>query len=75
MAGRHVFMGYLNAEEKTRESLDDKGWLHSGDVGKKDRNGFLYITGRIKGRPVGLAETPNAQTPNFTPPQNIIVLF
>jgi long-chain-fatty-acid--CoA ligase ACSBG len=43
-------MGYLNQEEKTKEALDEQGWLHSGDVGKKDKDGFLYITGRIKGR-------------------------
>ncbi|XP_063003029.1 long-chain-fatty-acid--CoA ligase ACSBG2 isoform X2 [Elgaria multicarinata webbii] len=47
-AGRHVFMGYLNMEEKTKEAIDDEGWLHSGDLGKHDLDGFLYITGRIK---------------------------
>lgn len=47
--GRHVFMGYLNMPEKTEEALDAEGWLHSGDLGKHDNNGFLYITGRIKG--------------------------
>ncbi|XP_042336359.1 long-chain-fatty-acid--CoA ligase ACSBG2 [Sceloporus undulatus] len=47
-AGRHVFMGYLNMEEKTKEAIDDDGWLHSGDLGKHDVDGFLYITGRIK---------------------------
>ncbi|XP_028906638.1 long-chain-fatty-acid--CoA ligase ACSBG2 isoform X1 [Ornithorhynchus anatinus] len=46
--GRHVFMGYLNMEDKTKEVLDAEGWLHSGDLGKLDKNGFLYITGRIK---------------------------
>ncbi|KAI7813044.1 long-chain-fatty-acid--CoA ligase ACSBG2-like isoform X2 [Triplophysa rosa] len=46
--GRHVFMGYLNMLEKTEEALDAEGWLHSGDLGKHDNNGFLYITGRIK---------------------------
>uniref|UniRef100_A0A4W3KC00 Long-chain-fatty-acid--CoA ligase ACSBG2 n=1 Tax=Callorhinchus milii TaxID=7868 RepID=A0A4W3KC00_CALMI len=46
--GRHVFMGYLNMEDKTEESIDEEGWLHSGDLGKHDEDGFLYITGRIK---------------------------
>ena len=50
MAGRHVFMGYLNEEAKTRETFDDDGYLHSGDVGKRDDKGFLGITGRIKGK-------------------------
>lgn len=42
-------MGYLNSEEKTREVIDDNGWYHSGDVGKVDEEGKLYVTGRIKG--------------------------
>ncbi|XP_056140333.1 long-chain-fatty-acid--CoA ligase ACSBG2-like [Lampris incognitus] len=46
--GRHVFMGYLNMPDKTAEALDQDGWLHSGDLGKHDKNDFLYITGRIK---------------------------
>ena len=50
MHGRHVFMGYLDEVEKTKEVLDSSGGLHSGDIGRKDENGFLYITGRIKGR-------------------------
>uniref|UniRef100_A0A672UZC5 Long-chain-fatty-acid--CoA ligase ACSBG2 n=1 Tax=Strigops habroptila TaxID=2489341 RepID=A0A672UZC5_STRHB len=46
--GRHIFMGYLNMEDKTKEAIDEEGWLHSGDLGKLDAHGFLYITGRIK---------------------------
>uniref|UniRef100_A0A8C1WHL3 long-chain-fatty-acid--CoA ligase n=1 Tax=Cyprinus carpio TaxID=7962 RepID=A0A8C1WHL3_CYPCA len=46
--GRHVFMGYLNMPDKTEEALDADGWLHSGDLGKHDKDDFLYITGRIK---------------------------
>ncbi|XP_038155657.1 long-chain-fatty-acid--CoA ligase ACSBG2-like [Cyprinodon tularosa] len=46
--GRHVFMGYLNMPDKTLESLDQSGWLHSGDLGRHDEDDFLYITGRIK---------------------------
>merc|ERR1712226_844530 len=48
MSGRHIMMGYLNNKEKTEETIDSMGWLHSGDVGKVDKNGFLFITGRIK---------------------------
>ncbi|XP_063053819.1 long-chain-fatty-acid--CoA ligase ACSBG1 [Engraulis encrasicolus] len=46
--GRNVFMGYLNMEDKTREALDEQGWLRSGDLGKMDAEGFLFVTGRIK---------------------------
>ncbi|XP_062998686.1 long-chain-fatty-acid--CoA ligase ACSBG1 [Elgaria multicarinata webbii] len=46
--GRTVFMGYLNMEDKTREAIDEDGWLHSGDLGKIDPDGFVYVTGRIK---------------------------
>lgn len=48
MYGRHVFMGYLDEEEKTKETIDEELYLMSGDIGKKDKNGFLYITGRKK---------------------------
>lgn len=46
--GRHVFMGYLGEEAKTRETIDEDGWLHSGDIGRLDEDGHLFITGRIK---------------------------
>lgn len=48
MDGQNVMMGYLRTEDKTKDTIDESGWLHTGDVGKIDADGFLFITGRIK---------------------------
>jgi len=48
MRGRNTMMGYLKNAEACRSTFDLKGFIHSGDRGKIDSNGFLYITGRIK---------------------------
>lgn len=48
MYGRHVMMGYLKMPEKTQETIDPEGWLHSGDIATADEDGFWKITGRIK---------------------------
>lgn len=46
--GDFLFMGYLNQPEKTAETIDTKGWLHTGDVGSIDNEGFVKITDRMK---------------------------
>jgi long-chain acyl-CoA synthetase len=46
--GDYLFMGYLNQPEKTAETIDAKGWLHTGDVGSIDNEGFIKITDRMK---------------------------
>ncbi|MDM0033246.1 long-chain fatty acid--CoA ligase [Variovorax sp. J22P271] len=46
--GTNVFMGYLNLPEKTAETIDAHGWLHTGDVGTVDEDGYFRITDRMK---------------------------
>lgn len=46
--GGNVFQGYLKNPEKTAESLDEEGWLHSGDIGELDEDGYFKIVDRKK---------------------------
>jgi len=43
-----VMKGYYKMDEATRETIDKDGWLHTGDLGKVDNNGYFKVTGRIK---------------------------
>ena len=52
IAGPAVMMGYLDEPEATREALrvhaDGRTWLHTGDLGRMDRDGFFYFSARLK---------------------------
>lgn len=46
--GYHVMQGYYGQEDATHAAIDEAGWLHSGDLGVLDDEGYLRITGRLK---------------------------
>ena len=48
LRGLSVMKGYYNRPDLTNQVIDKDGWLHTGDIAKIDKDGFLYITGRIK---------------------------
>merc|ERR1712014_301934 len=49
LKGRNVMLGYLNRPDKTKETVNQDGWLMTGDKGSIDSDGFVYLTGRLKG--------------------------
>ncbi len=46
--GYHVMRGYYKMPEATKNAIDENGWLHSGDLAMRDKDGYYRITGRIK---------------------------
>ena len=46
--GYHIMRGYYGDTEATTKAVDEAGWLHSGDLGVMDEQGYLRITGRLK---------------------------
>jgi long-chain acyl-CoA synthetase len=53
LRGPNVMMGYYRNEEQTRKAFTDDGWLRTGDLGRMDSRGKLYVCGRIKSLIIG----------------------
>ena len=51
--GANVMMGYYKNEEATKAAFTEDGWLRTGDLGLKDKNGNIYIKGRSKNMILG----------------------
>ena len=54
--GGQVMLGYWNNPKATAETIDKDGWLHTGDVGKVDADGYYYIVSRIKEMIISMGE-------------------
>ncbi|HEX2922219.1 MAG TPA: AMP-binding protein [Bacteroidales bacterium] len=53
LRGENVMAGYYKNEKATREMIDDKGWMHTGDLGIIDKDGNIFIKGRSKSMILG----------------------
>jgi len=53
LRGENAMTGYYKNPEATSEIIDDEGWLHTGDLGLIDKDGFIYIKGRCKSMILG----------------------
>ena len=51
--GENLMEGYYKNEKATKEAIDEEGWLHTGDLGITDPDGFIYIKGRSKSMLLG----------------------
>jgi long-chain acyl-CoA synthetase len=51
--GENLMEGYYKNQEATRATIDEEGWLHTGDLGITDKDGFIYIRGRSKSMLLG----------------------
>jgi len=48
LKGRNVMLGYLNRADKTESTITSEGWLKTGDMGRFDKDKFVFLTGRLK---------------------------
>lgn len=63
--GENVMLGYYKDEQATREKIDTDGWLHTGDRGHLDEDGYLYVEGRLNQDMIVLPSGENIHPENI----------
>jgi len=63
--GANVMLGYYKDEQATREKIDQEGWLHTGDRGHVDEDGYLYVEGRMNQDMIVLPSGENIRPDNI----------
>jgi long-chain acyl-CoA synthetase len=81
LCGPHIFRGYYQNNEATKQVLDNDGWFHTGDIAEIDADGFVFLKGRLKNMLLGAngrniyPEDIEAKLLNYSDIRDVVVLM